>query len=376
MEYHAMNRRNVLVGGAVMIAIAALGAWWLNTYERVAREIDGPMRGVARYNPLYALERTLDAFGLSVRSRAVLEVDELELEESDLLVLGTDVRTLTSEQVDDLEARVATGVHLVFELPARAGGRRGELLERFGLTVSENGDCLRWRVGDGDDWAVHCSTTGFHVEEGDEGEFEVLLGDAERGYALGRRALGAGTWTVAADLDFLANRELNDDGHAALAWQVLAPALAGGDALLVYAADVPPLHVLLVRYGWTVILPLALALLAWLWHRSARLGPLLPALATDRRALREHVQAAGEFAYRRGRAGALHAAMRRALFAQWQRRDPALAALESEALVRELAARGGRDPETVRRALYPADLGRPERFVAAIRILMELKPRP
>ncbi len=371
-----MSRRNALVGLAVALAVGAFAAWWLHTYERVAHDVDGPLRGVARYNPLYALERTLDGLGLAVRSRATLELDRFDLAEGDLLVLGTDVRTLTPEQVDALSAWVESGGHLVFELPARAQGRRGELLERFGLTVSAEGDCLRWSVGVADDWAIHCATAGFALDAGDEDAFAVLLGDAEGGYALGRRALGDGTWTVAADLDFLGNRELDDDGNAALVWQVLSHALDGGDALLVYAADVPPLHVLILRQGWTIVLPLALALLAWLWRRSARLGPLLPALATDRRALREHVQAAGAFAFRRGRAGALHAAMRRHLFAHWQRRDPALAALEGEALVRELAARGGHAPETVRRALYPPDLDRPERFVAAIRILMELKPRP
>ena len=77
-------------------------------------------------------------------------------------------------------------------------------------------------------------------------------------------------------------------------------------------------------------LPLLLALLAWLWARMQRFGPLLPPPAAERRSLLEHIVASGEHSYRYGYAHLLHAAVRDAFLARLRRRDPQAAALEGE----------------------------------------------
>src|SRR5581483_10901562 len=140
-----------------------------------------------------------------------------------------------------------------------------------------------------------------------------------------------------------------------------------GKVHLVYAADVPPLYVLLVKRGWPALVPALLALLAWFWARSQRFGPLLPLAPADRRALREHIRAAGEFTFRRRRAAALYAPVRRAFDERLRRDDPAVAAL---------AARSGHSPALVRVALNPFDLTDPERFFVTIKTLTELRTRP
>src|SRR5262249_29720889 len=158
-------------------------------------------------------------------------------------------------------------------------------------------------------------------------------------------------------MDFLRTDELKRPGYAAFAWQVLAPALQqGGTVHLVYSTDVPPLHVLLVRYGWPALLPALAALLAWLWLRSQRFGPLLPVASAHRRALREHIYAAGEFTFRRGRGLALYAPLKRAFDERLRRDDPALAALDGEALAAELAKRNGLSTAAVQLALLPQGL--------------------
>ena len=145
---------------------------------------------------------------------------------------------------------------------------------------------------------------------------------------------------------------------------------------LVYAADVPPLYVLLIERGWPALLPTLLALLAWLWACSQRFGPLLPLAAAHRRALREHVEAAGEFTFRRGRAAALYAPLRRALIERLRRDDHTLGSLDGEALASALAMRCKRPLAEIRQALNPVDLNRPEQFFATIKTLTELNTSP
>jgi Domain of unknown function (DUF4350) len=371
-----MNRRAWLIGLALLVPLAAFVAWWLDTFERAEEEVSAPLRGEASYNPFYGLQKVLQARGIDVESRSDLNLSAMDLGPRDTLVLGADVRTLSSDQASDLLDWIDTGGQLIFSLPQGDEGRGGELLDALGMTVVSRFACLRWPADASGEKAMQCSTFAFQLKTGEAKKFQVLVGDEKNGYVMGRRTREDGAWFVAASLHFLANRELNEDGDAALAWQVLAPALRGGKVHLVYAVDIAPLYVLLVEKGWPALIPALLALLAWLWARSQRFGPLLPLAAKHRRALSEHVQAAGEFTFRRGRGLALYAPLRRAFDESLRRDEPELAALDGEAQVAALAARSGRSPAEVRQALNPVDLARPEQFFATIRTLTELRARP
>ncbi len=374
-----MNRRGLAIGVLFAIPLAALVAWWLATFERVAIEIDLPMRGEARYNPLYALKKTLQAQAVDVAAGGNVALDVDALGSADLLVLTSDIRLLGDDQAGALLSWVEEGGHLVFALPPTEEGRDADLLDMLGLWVNENPGCLAW------DQPIEgkleparaniCFATRFHGEAETLAEFNWLWGSEEAGYLMGRSLYGDGSVFVASELDFLDNRQLDEPGMAALAWQVLAPALGEGKVHLVYAASIPPLYVTLVRDGWPVLLPLLLALLGWLWMRSQRFGPLQPLAAPHRRALLEHVQAAGEFAFHRGRSLALYAALQRMFHARLKRRDPALAALEGEALVQALCARSQIAASAIRQALNPVDLARPDQFLATTRTLMQLRAK-
>ncbi|MEO5624521.1 MAG: DUF4350 domain-containing protein [Dokdonella sp.] len=371
-----MNGRNAVIALASVMAIAALGLWWFQTFERVEEDVAAPLHGEALYNPLYALKKVLQVRGIDVGTRANLNLQAMALGSKDTLVLDADVRTLTHDQVSDLLDWIDDGGQLVFPLPQGSEGRGGELLDAFGLTVGSHLSCLSWPIEGSVEKAEHCFHFDFSPKEAEVDAFDVLVSaHNDKGYVMGRRTRGDGAWFVAGDLDFLRNRELDTDGNSALAWQVLAPALRGGRVNLVYAADVPPLYVLLVKRGWPVLLPTLLALFAWLWARSQRFGPLLPLAAAHRRALREHVQAAGEFTFRRGRTTALYAPLRRAFDEQLRRDDPAIAALDGDALITALATRHQNPLAEVRQALNPVNLGQPEHFFATIKTLTELRIR-
>jgi hypothetical protein len=376
-----MSRRGWLIAMAMLIPLAALAAWWFDTFERVAEDVATPLHGEARYNPLYGLKKVLQSRGIEVASRANLNLQAMALAPGDTLVLDADVRSLNHDQVSDLLDWVGDGGHLIFSLPQGSEGRGGDLLDALGLSVVSHSACLKWPVGGSADAARYCSRFAFKFKPDKAGSakterFQLLVGDGKKGYVMGRRAREDGSWLVGANLNFLRTRELNEPGNAALAWQTLAPMLDKGKVHLVYAADVPPWYVLIVQRGWPALLPVLLALLAWLWMRSQRFGPLLPLAPAHRRALREHIQAAGEFTFRRGRAVALYAPVRRAFNEHLRRDDPALAALDGDPLVGALAARSGRPLAEVQQALNPVDLGRPEQFFATIATLTELRTRP
>lgn len=370
-----MNRRALLISLLAGVLFALFVAWWMYTFERVEQDQPVPLRGEARYNPFYGLKKVLEARGIEVESRANLNLRAMRLGENDTLVLGADVRTLTHAEAEELLDWADDGGQLVFELPQGSEGRGGELLDALKISVVSHMNCVSWPSGEKTD-AEHCFAYAFKPKAGAD-TFDLLLGDKEHGYYLGRSARGDGDVTLAGDLRFLHTEPLKRPGFAAFAWQVLAPVLKeGGKVHLVYAADVPPWHVLLIRHGWLALLPALLALLAWLWARAQRFGPLLPLAAGNRRALREHIQAAGEFTFRRGRGAALYAPLRRAFDERLRRDDPALAALEGDTLIETLAARTGHSPAAVRLALQPFHLAQPETFLTTIKTLTELRARP
>lgn len=411
-----------LVIGLVLLVLGGLVAWFLASFHRVEREFQLPPRGEARYNPLYALRMTLQGYGVEAVSRKDLNFDAMALAPQDMLLLDIDVRTLTAAQVETLMSWVEGGGRLLFRLPAGDEGRSGELLDTLSLRVKSHFSCHEWseaaaatagagaqkassapKPADGETSARadaqdlartleqlrrlfgasfgndkagsgrFCSEFRFTTDSEYEADFDWLWGNSDDGFIFGRHPWGEGSVLVAADFDALHNSALDSPGYQALAWQLIGPSLGKGRAFLVYAADVLPWYVLLMRYGWPVIVPLLLALLAWLWARSQRLGPLLQLAPPHRRALLAHVQAAGEFAFARGRGAALHAAVLRAFQQRLRRRDPVTAALGGEALLQTLAERHQIPLARVRQALQPQDLSRPEQFLVSIRTLMQLR---
>ncbi len=374
-----MNARATswIIAAIVTLLGLVLAAWWYVKYERVEVDVPAPLQGEAAYNSLYALQKVLVARGYGVTSHAYLNLRGLALGPYDTLVLGGDVRTLGSAQVDQLLDWLEGGGALLFGLPAGAPDRPGDLIEQLGLVLHDDIQCVRLRAaaakapGAKAERPGYCFASTFSLAdaEADADAFEVLAGDGPEGYFLGRAAWGEGVWSALGDLDFLRNDQLDQDSNAELGWQVLAPLLRGGRVHLVYATEVPALHVLLVRHGWPVLLPVLLALLAWLWLRARRFGPLLPTPEAGRRALCEHIDAAGEFVFRNHKASALYAPLRRAFDMRLQREDPQLAALEGEELIAVLATRTGVPATRVRTALQPTDINDPNVFQTAVQFL-------
>ncbi|MBF6025990.1 DUF4350 domain-containing protein [Lysobacter niastensis] len=360
MKLPASSMRVVLVTLLVMAVLGALGTWWWRTHERVEEWIDLPRTGEAAVNPLYALKLALQKDGVTVQSRRRLQREEVVLGKRDTVLLYNDPRTLLAADAKALLAWVRDGGHLIVRTPPL--GLLGEsthvpLLAELGVIPMGNARgvsaCVPMQVAGEDSHVEFCRGRRFSL--GSEGvdmpEKPRLTWQSDSGYVFARFARGAGAVDVISELDFLTNEKLRDVPHVALTRQLLAPNYRAGTVHLVYAAQVPSLWATLLYHSWMAWLPLMLALLAWLWTRMQRFGPLLPEPPAERRSLLEHITASGEHLYRYGYAHLLHEAVRGAFLRRLRRVDPQAAALEGEPQVAAIAERFALPAHDVRAAL-------------------------
>jgi len=386
-----MKRIHLLIGAGVLAVLIGLGYWlWPKLFKEVSDEVALPQTGEARFNPLYALKLALAAHGEAVSSWPNLSAAMRHLGPRDTLVLFDRPEAMTQEQAEHLVDWVRAGGHLVMPGP-RTAGTPGPLAGALGLraVAAKPGkgeddddddyfsDCERLLLPTQstpakDEWRgiLLCDARFLPTVAG----FTLSDGDDVKGYRFARRELGEGMVT-ASQLDFLSNHGLREPAARAMAFQLLAPSLGRGHFQLVYSADVPSLFRLLVDNAWMVLLPLTLALFAWLVFRSQRLGPLQPAPEPRRRALLEHVRAAGEFAWRRNRTAALHAAVLRLFRQRLQRRNPEIFTLAGEAQEQALAAATGQPLSRVREALRPQGLHHPAVYTQSIATLLSMRSR-
>jgi uncharacterized protein (TIGR03382 family) len=389
----------------LLTAFAAL-SWWQN-FEWRERPRRAALKGEARSNPLYGLEVILRGRGYTVKSLPRLKASGLP-ETPALLVLDADLRTWPAAESQALLDWVQEGGQLLVGLPPGGEGTgAAPLLDLLGLELSYEYSCIDWKyapppfarkaskraatlehadgISDGEAlqrWLAfeqrYCSHQRLRpLEHRRLFDFSWTYGNRKTGYVFARLPLGQGAIAFASDLRFLRTEALRQPANAALTWQLLAPALQDGtQVLLVRGSALPPLHVLLVHEGWAILLPLFLALLAWLWRRSQRFGPLLPAASAPRRALREHLRAAAELALRERAGARLLQPLRRRLLSRLSLRAPELAALPGTALAAELARRHGLPAAAVDRALFSQRLQRPEALAEAVRIIHQLSEQP
>ena len=379
----------VLVGALVAAGVA----WFLHAYEKVEKEIVLPPRGEAGYNPLYALKKTLLADGVEVDSRQRLDLSNAGLGKRDTLLILNDPRAMTPVDSRLLLQWVAAGGHLLLRTPPTAGRDKEAgvpILEALQVKLADAApECAPLQVQGEDQHVEFCRGRRFLFNQV---EPELAWGDLQAAYVYARLAHGQGHVDLLADFDFLTNAGdkpdnpfvadedplsggLRDGPHRALARQVLAPNYGQGTVHLVYAAQMPSLWRTVAQRGWPVWAPLLLALLAWLWLRMQRFGPLRPTPAGERRSLLEHVRASGEHLFRYNKRALLYAAVRNSFLARLRRRDPVAAALTGEPQVAAIAERLGLPLEQVRTALQAPPSHDKPAFRNRISTLIQLRNR-
>lgn len=369
-----MNRRALLLPGLLVLGVLLLVAGFFATFER--KDVTEPVasHGEARYNRFFALEQTLRRLGEPVTSLATLDPPRMPLTSGDTLLLGAEAARVDVDDAARLAAFVRSGGHLLLS-PGTATTARVPLFEALGLLdprpAQHACSLLRTAAAGEKDGVLLCGQR-FRLQP--DAAVDAAIGDAQDGYLFARTRLGKGTVSLLADFDALSRNQLKRPTAQQFAWQLLAPSRGRGVLYLIYALDGPAFLKWLSIQGWPALLALAVLLAAWMAMRSARLGPLLPTPALHRRALLEHVQAAGEFLYRRDGGRSLHRLACETVLARLRRHDPACAMLSGDALYARLAERFGLDAAQIAQA-FQSPASAPA-FRASIITLARLRSRP
>lgn len=372
----------VLLGLSLLLALAVqVWRWFDANFERGTETITIGYSAAARRNPWLAAERFLTAAGRDVVSSVGRDpLRALPPPTATLVVVG--LGPLNPVRQAALQAWLTQGGHLIVEAmtitAASADPAPEDVLAGYGALLRtrpetdppalRSGEALAETVVDGETLRVGFARPWF---------LEDLTGTAQALLAEGRpRVLhypvGDGRLTVLSDTIFMTNADIGNHDHAAFLAHLTAH--NQGSIWLLYDSTPTPLWLLLWQQAPAAISAALVLLLFLVWHWGARLGPMLPSPAPERRDLLLHLEAAAALVWRHGRGGAELDLSRRRVLLAWLRRHPGLRAQDARARANAIAARSGLPPAVVQRALYQP-LPEPitaSRLVEISRVLQQL----
>ncbi|MFK2872366.1 hypothetical protein ISP13_02395 [Dyella lipolytica] len=351
-----MTRQHVylLVGALALIAVCVAGFFY--TFEQKWVTETTPSTGEARYNRFYALELTLENMGQPSSSSISMARTLPLLKPGDTVVIGDDVGRITFDQATALVAWVRSGGHLVFS-PMAYTGHGVPLLEQLGLLDVRQGSFLCASLqtdakasADQKPPETSLCGPGFRLRPSILAQASVTVGNDDKGLAFARVPMGLGTVSLLNDIGPISGERLKNAPEQEFAWRLLAPNFGRGHCYLLYELIGTSFWVNLFLRGWPAVLASLLLLAGWMAARSQRFGPLMPVPASHRRALTEHIQAVGEFLFRRDGGRSLHRLACDSVLTRLRRRDPASAMLKDAELYDWLAQRSQLESARVEQA--------------------------
>lgn len=346
-----------LIIALVLIAVALLcSAIFFYTFKRDWVTETTPASGEARYNRFFALEGILENLEQPVSSSVMLGRVLPLLRPGDTLVIGDDIGRINPAQAEALHTWVSGGGHLVLS-PSISADREVPVLDDLG--VLQTGQKREWvcvkltasTESHPDAQATPLCGFGFHLQPQALARASAVIGDqAGKGLVFARVPEGKGVVSVLGDMDILSGNHLKNAPEQQFARRLLAPNFGRGHSYLLYELIGNSFWVNLFVRGWPALLASLLLILGWMAVRSERLGPLAPAPAAHRRALLEHIQAVGEFLFRRDGGRSLHQLACEAVRARLHRSDPASTMLNDQELYAWLAQRSRLEPSHIEHA--------------------------
>jgi hypothetical protein len=328
----------------VLCVIALCAAVFSLTFKRESVTERTEVTGAAAYNRFFALQEILRGMGEPATSSVLLGRTLPGLDPGDTVVIGDSVSQIEPDDARALADWVRKGGHLVFS-PGLAAGREVPLLQQLDLLVDASKRqevCVMLSADVVATKGAHPDTRlcapGFTLPSRLPGHANVTLGN-QQGLVFAQISEGQGTVSLLSNMGVLSGQELRNEANQAFARRVLAPNMGQGQIYLFYALVGQSFWLNLFVRGWPALLASLLLLAGWMAMRSERLGPLIPVAATHRRALLEHIQAVGEFLFRRDNGRSLHRLASTEILERLRRRDPASAMLQDTELYEWLAQR-------------------------------------
>lgn len=350
----------LFIGFLLLMLLALLGwggVWFLQNFERQTEESRSGYSAAARRNPLLAAERFLQRLGKQVESLSGRGHLKAPPERAGVMLVKDLGPSLPLAQEELLLEWVARGNHLIASLSylPDEDEAQNHLLQRLEvrLVAQELGEQpnepvpLEFQVpGDAEVMQVDFADTRALLTDRED----MLLGiTANQGFHLLTLAWGQGRITLLSDNGFLHNTEIERNDHALF----LAALMDGYErGWLLYSSQMPSLLTLAWRFAPHLFVSSLLLLGMLIWWLTLRSGPILLQANPLRRNLLEHLQAAGEFNWRRDRAAGLLERCRKQLESRWLLKHPLLNGMNRQQRCRWLAERTGLAITAIEAALY------------------------
>lgn len=350
----------------VLLVLGASGYYLYRHATPYQELVDHGPSPEALANPYLAAETFLRERGLKVEHANGLQVLEaLKPAGNSLLMLG-ERSNMSPHQADQVLDWARAGGHLVFVAEAlwdEETEQSGDLLlDRVKIHQMMSEDLEEPPEPDEHDahpklTKVHVDgekapayvgfDTAYHLDDPDS----LALSWANSGMATHMLQLeyGKGSITVLTDADIWKTPAIGRYDNAWLLWYLNADTAV----TLLFNTDHPNLWQLLWKNFPQALVALGLLIGLWLWHASARQGPLQAPKPKARRQLLEHLRASAVFLLRHGGQGPLLHALQLDIRRRARRRHPGFEQLEPDAQWEVLALLSQQSVDAVRQALQP-----------------------
>jgi hypothetical protein len=373
-----VRRRVALLALPLGLLVWAAGALVLRTCEPYIHQVSVTPHGEALTNPLLAAQLLLTRLGYPAR----VVRGEIDLPPAgQVLVMLHRTAAFASLRQANLLRWVAAGGRLVVT-PSEDDetGKPDALLAALGVQAAPGPSNTNRRglvhlpLPPVKAMAMVVASRHLHLIDTRHAASHAL-GDASGAFLL-ILPYGKGDVTVVSDASFFEGFWIGQYDNAALVvWLVLGRTEPAG-VVLSFEDEMPSLAALLGRHAWTLVLPALLLAGAGAWRAAARFGPLAPDPPDERRSLLEHLDAAGRWLWQGDRGmdrRALMDAVRRAVAARVEARQPAWSKLPGPELIENLAAAAGLAPQEVAQALHGPAIRDEAQFVATVRTLAQVR---
>jgi len=348
-------KRRVLLVAAITALAAAAGTWFFENYEIVDGQVYVGYQGEARRDPLLAAERLLGGLGYHVET-----LDSLaglgRLPERGTLVLSADRWPLPPPALHQLLQWVRRGNGLIVE--AKPGGVADPLSDAMGIVRTYVSGTTGPRSRTETD-TVGEPAPGSAVREPDiAGQAYTMPWPPQRTYRIGLARWQTldvqghpvqfslsderGSYVLGFFLDQgrvvvfnsfmpLYNWSIGNADNAPFFAQVAAHAGGGGTVLFLHNPARASLWDWLWSHAAIAVLSAVVLIGLSLWRSAVRFGPALPDPPAARRRWIDHIEASGQFLWKRGGRARLSARARAAAFADIDHRIPGFGRLSGPA---------------------------------------------
>ena len=352
------------------LAVGSILIWFWFSFDRVPIERVGKPAREARVNSLLAAELLLREFGKEVHGLSRLNQTPPV---GGTLFLPASRRGLSDELIENLNAWVRGGGHLVVVAPSQEERGKDRILDDWGISGREQADSQSMVRVQIKGWEKPIELQFFQVFE----VYEAVTGsedwvESELGTHVLRIPSGEGHLTVLSDYSFATNDLIGEHDHAAFLWHLLSQNQSR-EVWLVHGLDSPSLWDHLLNDAWMVLVSVALLMVLMIWISCRRFGPLIPNQSLKRRRLLEHIEASGRFLWRYRQSEELLHAVQASLLRSLEFRHPGWSA--SADLHRKLAQASGFTQKAVTLALTQREVREEHTFTEMVKTLELIRNR-